>query len=108
MDKLPPCQQKLIQDNIISTLVRLDQESKGNISLVEFSKRSIAISSLLNKIETDFGVKYMFKILNLTSKILGHQPGLLPVDLLHTELVTELVDLGCKIKSKGKESCLND
>lgn len=87
-----------ITDNIVETLLKLHNESIiPNISAEEFGKRGNAISFLLNKIENDFGIKYMLYIFNITSKKLGHT--LSPVD---TTIIKKLLENGYEIKNVKK------
>ncbi len=77
---------KTVIDNIVSVLIRLDREaSKSDISAYEFAKRGNAIKHILNKIENDFGLKFMIDIFVLTNQKLGHTLG-----PLHTEIIQKL------------------
>jgi hypothetical protein len=91
-------ERKQISDSIISTLVRLHNEAKEpNITTQEWARRGNAITYILNKIEADFGVKYMLHIFVWTSKQLGE--SLAPIN--HT-IVQKLLSNGCKIKKWNK------
>lgn len=81
---------KTITDNIITVLVKLDNESKEkDISATEFGKRGNAITNLLLQVENDFGIEYMLKIFIIACKKLGHTLG--PLD---TSVVKKLIENG--------------
>ena len=91
-------ERKQISENIIATLMRLHLEAKEpHITTQEWARRGNAITYILNKIETDFGAKYMLHIFVWTSKQLGE--SLAPIN--HT-IVQKLLENGCKIKKWHK------
>ena len=91
-------ERKQISDNIISTLMRLHNEAKEpNITTEEWVRRGNAITYILDKIEADFGAKYMLHIFVWTSKQLGE--SLAPIN--HT-IVQKLLANGFKIKNGTK------
>ena len=60
-------------ENIMSVLIRLDEEIKQpNITTEEIDRRKNAITYILNKVKVDFGTEIMMNIIALTSVKLGH------------------------------------
>ena len=89
---------KLIQDNIITVLVRLDSEAKKpGTSVEEFGKHAFAITKLLNKVTDDFGDGVMLKLFGAASKQAGHTIG-----PLEQSIVKKLVGSGLEITKIGK------
>ena len=87
-----------VYENIISVLIRLDEESKmPNITAEEFGRRGIAITRILNKVEEDFGTEIMMKIFALTNARLGRTLG--PLDV---KFVQRLVKCGVQITNIGR------
>ena len=73
----------LITKNIVSVIVRLDNESKQpNITAEEFYKRGDAMDKLLNKVEKDFGLNFMCKVFIQATDILKHSPGPMGPDII--------------------------
>lgn len=92
-----PEQKKQIINNIISTLVRLDNESKEpNITATEFARRGEAIKRILNKIESDFGSDFFVYIFKETCKKLGHT--LCP---LHNTIIKKLTKFGFEFENES-------
>ena len=91
-------ERKQTSENIIATLMRLHNEAKEpNITTQEWVRRGNAITYILNKIETEFGAKYMLHIFVWTSKQLGETLG-----PLNHSIVQKLVVNGCKITKLKK------
>ena len=86
-----------IQNNIISVLVRLDHEAREAKnhpnSAKEIGRRGLAITSLLRKVENEFGSNVMLKLHKDASSKVGHTIG--PLD---ESLVKDMVHMGCSVK----------
>jgi len=84
---------KKIKDNIVSTLIILDNEAHDpNITANEYGKRGMAIKYLLENIENHYGTDFMVGAIAVASKQLGHSLG--PLDV---EIVKKLIPYGVTI-----------
>ena len=80
----------LITENIVSVIVRIDNESKvPNISAEEFVKCGNAMTRLLNKVENDFDLMFMCKVIIRATDKLKHTPG-----PLNTSIIKKLISKG--------------
>lgn len=85
-------------ENAVGVLVRLDTESRQeNITPEEFGKRGMAMKTVLDKLEEDFGLDFMLRIFILAGKRLGRTPG--PLD---HQTIQKLLDNGFTLKNTEK------
>ena len=66
----------IIIENIVTVIVRIDNESKvPNISAEEFVRCGLAMDRLLNKVENDFDLNFMCRAFIKATERLKHSPG---------------------------------
>ncbi len=85
----------IIENNIITVLVRLDNEAhEKGISPLEYARRGFGITNISNRVINDFGINYYLRILDKTNRKLGHTLG--PLD---STIVKQLVKEGCVVSN---------
>jgi hypothetical protein len=85
-----------IMENVSAALIRLHREAKEHKGrdVVEFAKRGMAITAVLNQLERDFGVSFMLYVFCKTNEKLGETLG-----PLRGEFLNKLTDNGFAFKN---------